>query len=113
MLKTKIPGHVRLNESSTKYPFLPQCTPFLSVLSLKKKKRKEKEKAQAKGNFYLKPGEWGRNTRDEGRAVQGVILLLVSVPVTEDCQPVPFLRLEMEPISFHWVRRPFLTRGDP
>lgn len=63
MLKTRIPGHFKLrefHESSTEYPFLPHGNPFLSILSLEKKK--QKTPAQAKGNFYLKPGEWVRNT---------------------------------------------------
>lgn len=98
VLKPQIPEHLRLHESSTEYPFLPQCTPFVSILIFK---TKQKTQAQAKGHFYLKPGEWGSNTRDEGQAVWWGILLLVCVPITEDCEPVPFLRLEMEPISCH------------
>ena len=43
----------------------------------------------------------GRNTRAEEWAVWWGVLLLVSVSVHEDCEPVPFLHLEMEPISSH------------
>lgn len=82
MLKTRILGHFKLrefHESSTEYPFLPYGNPFLSTLSLKKKK-KQKNSAQAKGNFYLKPGEWVRNAVEiRGELCSRDILLLPSV----------------------------------
>lgn len=97
VLKTRIPGHFKLrefHESSIEYPFLPHCNP----LCLKKKK----QTAQAKGDFYLKPGEWRRNARDKGRVVPGSHPVpAVCIQVTEDCEPVPFFHLRMEPISFH------------
>ena len=41
VLKPKIPEHLRLHESSTEYPFLPQCTPFLSISIFKTKQNKK------------------------------------------------------------------------
>lgn len=96
VLKTKISGHLRLRESSG-VSLLACSVPFSSPILIFKKKNQ----AQAKGHFYLKPGEWGRNTRAEEWAVWWGVLLLVSVSVPEDCEPVPFLHLEMEPISSH------------
>lgn len=72
VLKTKISGHLRLRESSG-VSLLACSVPFSSPILIFKKKKQ----AQAKGHFYLKPGEWGRNTRAEEWAVWWGVLLLV------------------------------------
>ena len=73
--------------------YVPSSSPILIF--------KKKKQAQAKGHFYLKPGEEGRNSSTEGWAVWWGVLLPVSASVPEDCEPVPFLHLETEPISSH------------
>lgn len=96
VLKTKISGHLRLRESSG-VSLLARYVPSSSPILIFKKKKQ----AQAKGHFYLKPGEEGRNSSTEGWAVWWGVLLPVSASVPEDCEPVPFLHLETEPISSH------------
>lgn len=61
MLKTKISGHLRLRESSG-VSLLARYVPSSSPILIFKKKKQ----AQAKGHFYLKPGEEGRNSSTEG-----------------------------------------------
>ncbi|KAF6317437.1 hypothetical protein mRhiFer1_008497 [Rhinolophus ferrumequinum] len=82
------------------YPFLPHCNPSLFVL-----KNKTKTPSQAKGNFYLKPGAWRRSTR------AGEPCCSCRLYPSQYWQPVPSLHLNMEPISFHLVRRPSTTHG--
>lgn len=62
MLKTKISGHLRLRESSGVSLLARNVLSSSPILIFKKKKNQ----AQAKGHFYLKPGEEGRNSSAEG-----------------------------------------------
>ena len=95
VLKTKISGHLRLRESSG-VSLLACSVPFSSPILIFKKKNKPRPRVIFTWNQESEEGTLELRSELCGEASCS---WCVSVP--EDCEPVPFLHLEMEPLSSH------------